>query len=166
MGQLRAAVAALALETYDPGHLLGRLAANTDQLLDISLATLLVASYAPAQQVLKVASAGHPPAVLVVPGQPAVLLEVEPGPPLGVLPSSYDEVTVDLPLGTLVVLYSDGLVERRDESLTDGLERLRLVVERAAAFTDLEQVADYILQEMGLAGGGDDDIALLVLRHP
>ena len=166
MGQLRAAVAALALETYDPGHLLGRLAANTDQLLDISLATLLVASYAPAQRVLKVASAGHPPAVLVVPGHPAVLLEVEPGPPLGVLPSSYDEITVDLPLGTLVVLYSDGLVERRDESLTAGLERLRRVVERAAELTDLEQVADYILDAMGLAGGGDDDIALLVLRHP
>ena len=166
MGQLRAAVAALALETYDPGHLLGRLAANTDQLLDISLATLLVASYAPATRVLKVASAGHPPAVLVVPGEAAVLLEVEPGPPLGVLPSSYDEVTVDLPIGTLVVLYSDGLVERRDESLTHGLERLRLVVERAAGFEDLEQVADHILEEMGLAGGGDDDIALLVLRHP
>lgn len=166
MGQLRAAVAALALETYEPGHLLGRLAANTDQLLDISLATLLVASYAPAQRVLKVASAGHPPAVLVVPGRPAVLLEVEPGPPLGVLPSSYDEVTVDLPVGTLVVLYSDGLVERRDESLTCGLERLRLVAEHAARLTDLEQVADDILEAMGLAGGGDDDIALLVLRHP
>ena len=103
--------------------------------------------------------------VLVVPGSPVTLLEVEPGSPLGVLPSSEDEVTLDLPLGALVVLDGDGLVERRDESLTQGPGRLRLVVEQAAELNDLEQIADRILEDLGLTGrGGSGDIALLVLR--
>ena len=90
MGQLRAIVATLALEGHGPGALLGRLADSSHLLLDLELATLLVASYAPATRTLRVASAGHPPPLLAPVGERPVYLDVSPGPPIGSLPGTYE----------------------------------------------------------------------------
>jgi PAS domain-containing protein len=163
-GQLHGLVAALALEGHGPSVLLERLAAGVTAMMDLELATLLVCSYEPTTRTLVVASAGHPPP-LVAPAQgDPHYLDVDPGPPLGVVATSYAEQSVQLSAETTVVLFSDGLVERRDESITDGLERLR----RAVVGLRLapEAVADHLLEQCGSgAGSGDDDIALLVLHH-
>ena len=127
MEQLRAAVGALALEGYSPGELLGRLATDTAQILEISLATLLVAAYDPVRRTLAVASAGHPPAV-IVDETGARLVEVEPGPPLGAGPASFPEHGEVLAEGGLLVIYSDGLVECRGKTSTSASD----VSERAS----------------------------------
>ena len=163
MGQLRAIVATLALEGHGPGALLTRLADSVDVLLDLELATLLVAAYSPSRRQLTVASAGHPPPLLAAMSVEPAYLRVVPGPPIGSLPGRYDEVVVDVPPAATLVLYTDGLVESRDASLDDGLEALR------SALADLklppEAVADHLLEALGRSEGAADDVALLVMSH-
>ncbi|RZS91274.1 PAS domain S-box-containing protein [Motilibacter rhizosphaerae] len=163
MGQLRAITAALALQGLSPGTLLERMAADVDKMLDLGLATLLVGSYDPQGRRLTLASAGHPPPLLLAPDGTATWIEVEPGPPVGVGTGAYPEVVVDLPAHATVVMFTDGLVERRDESLTVGLERLRRALEGASS--DPQELADALLLATDRSLGGDDDVALLVLHH-
>ncbi|MDQ6649582.1 MAG: SpoIIE family protein phosphatase [Actinomycetota bacterium] len=162
MGQLRAIVATLTLEGHSPAELLTRLSHEVDVLLDLQLATLLVALYRPATRRLTVASAGHPPPLLAPPGEPPRYLEVEPGPPLGAAAARHVEVSVELPAASTLVLYTDGLVENRGEDIDVGLERLR------EALVELrmppEQVCDHVLRVLGNRGS-DDDVALLVMNH-
>lgn len=163
MGQLRAIVATLALEGHPPARLLNRLAQHVDVLLDLELATLLVVAYDPAGGTLTAASAGHPPPLLAPLDGPPEFLDVDPGPPLGVSSVEHSEVSFRLGAGDTLVLYSDGLVENRGESLDAGLSRLR------AALQDVrlppEAVCDHVLRVLGRSDGGDDDIALLVMSH-
>ncbi len=163
MGQLRAIVATLALEGHGPGALLGRLADNVDVLLDLELATLLVASYSPSRRTLTVASAGHPPPLLAALDEEPAYLDVVPGPPIGSLPGEYEELVVELPPGSTAVLYTDGLVERRGEALDVGLEALRQALRELRL--PPEAVADHVLATLGRSEGADDDVALLVLSH-
>lgn len=163
MGQLRAIVATLALEGHAPGELLRRLAQSCDVLLDLELATLLVALYDPVARTLTVASAGHPPPLLASLGAEPSYVEVEPGPPLGTVVGEYAETTVDVAAAATLVLYTDGLVENRAEPLTVGLERLREALRELQL--PPEAVADHLLRVLGRARGGDDDVALLVLSH-
>ena len=163
MGQLRAIVATLALEGHGPGPLLTRLSQRVDELLDLELATLLVARYDPRTRELSFASAGHPPPLHApVTGMPR-FLDIDPGPPLGTFAGDYGEVAVELGYGDTVVLYTDGLVESRGASLTDGLEQLR------QALIELrlppEAVAEHVLRALGRRWGGEDDVALLVFSH-
>ena len=163
MGQLRAIVATLALEGHRPGELLRRLAVSVDVLLDLELATLLVALYDPAARTLAVASAGHPPPLLAVRGAEPAYVDVQPGPPLGTFAGTYDEVVVDVPEAATLVLYTDGLVENREEPLSAGLERLRLALREL--HVPPEAVAAHLLRVLGRMDGADDDVALLVLSH-
>ena len=161
MGQLRAIVATLALEGHMPGELLTRLASSSDVLLDLELATLLVAHYDVATRTVTVASAGHPPPVLApLSGEPT-FVEVSPGPPIGTLPGTYVETTVVIEPGTTLVLYTDGLVENRDQELGAGLERLRTCLRGITLSPDA--VCDHVLRELGRTAGGEDDVALLVM---
>jgi PAS domain S-box-containing protein len=163
MGQLRAIVATLALEGHSPHALLSRLAASSPVLLDLELATLLVGRYDPRTRRLVVASAGHPPPLLAPAHAEPRFLDVDPGPPLGTFPGEYPEVEVEVPAGATLVMYTDGLVENREEPLQRGLDRLR------DALRDLalppQQVADHVLTRTGRTAGADDDVALLVLSH-
>ncbi len=163
MGQLRAIVATLALEGHAPGALLSRLSANVDALLDLELATLLVTRYDPVARTLAVASAGHPPVLHAPMDRDPYFLDLEPGPPLGTFPGSFEEVVVPIAERDTVVLFTDGLVETREADLDTGLERLR------QALCELrlppEAVADHVLRLMGVTRGGSDDVALMVLSH-
>ncbi len=163
MGQLRAVVATLALEGHGPADLLRRLADSVEVLLDLDLATLLVAAYDGASGSLTIASAGHPPPLLAPLTGPPRYLPVEPGPPLGTFAFPYEQVRVELAPGDTLVLYTDGLVENRGESLDVGLERLRSAVEEIRL--PPEQVCQHVLDALERSGGSDDDVALLVLSH-
>lgn len=162
-GQLHALVAALALEGHAPGDLLRRLADGVGQMMELELATLLVCAYDTTSRLLTAATAGHPPPlVAAVSGEPA-FLDLAPGPPIGVSAGSYPERTLHLPAGATVVMYSDGLVENRGESIATGQERLRSAVRELRL--PPERVADHVLAELDRETGGEDDVALLVMSH-
>jgi anti-sigma regulatory factor (Ser/Thr protein kinase) len=162
MGQLRTGLRAYALEGHSPGETLKRL----DRLLQtISGRGMATAGYAiidPATGAMRYASAGHPPPVVVRHGEQAHLLEARTAPPLGSLPfAAYHEAQETLQPGDTILLYTDGLVERRREPLTTGLERLRTL---AAAPVSAEGLCQRVVDQLVPAAGGEDDIALVALR--
>jgi anti-sigma regulatory factor (Ser/Thr protein kinase)/putative methionine-R-sulfoxide reductase with GAF domain len=162
MGQLRTGLRAYALEGHSPGETLKRL----DRLLQtISGRGMATAGYAvvdPATATLRYASAGHLPPVMVRGGAQASLLGIKVAPPLGTLPfAAYHEVETTLEAGDTILLYTDGLVERRREPLTDGLERLRAL---AAVRATADQLCQRVTKQLVPAEGGEDDIAVVALR--
>ena len=110
---------------------------------------------------LRWCNAGHPPPVLLEPDGTARLLESEPEVLLGLGPSRRTDHAVQLRPGATVVLYTDGLVERRGAPLQERLEWLTGVVSGCQEL-DAEELCDHVLAQLGR--GADDDIALLVLR--
>jgi serine phosphatase RsbU (regulator of sigma subunit) len=163
MGQLRAVLTAFAFEGDAPERVLGRLAASTRELLDLPMATTLVAVYDPRVRRLTAASAGHLPPLLAPPQRPPSYVGVRPGPPLGVGGGVYVPCTIDVPPSSTVVLYTDGLIEDRTKPIDAGLERLRAALEQIRL--PPEAVCDHVLRELGRADGAEDDIALLVFSH-
>lgn len=117
---------------------------------------------APQALLLRWSNAGHPPPLLVHPDGRAELLGTDPDLLLGIQPSATrGDHQMVLPPGATLVLYSDGIVERRDHALDIGLERLR------QAASDLHELAPDALCDAllaRLAVGAEDDVALLVLR--
>jgi anti-sigma regulatory factor (Ser/Thr protein kinase) len=109
-----------------------------------------------------ICSAGHLPPVAAAPAVPTTLAGVRPGPPLGTVGSApREEAHLELPPGGLLLLYTDGLVERRDEAIDAGLERLRHAVRAAHP----EVVSREVMQHLVGSDTPLDDIALLVLRR-
>ncbi|MGY2085750.1 SpoIIE family protein phosphatase [Blastococcus sp. SYSU DS0539] len=170
MGQLRNVLRGIA-------HALGSDPAQVLSAVDRAMAGLGIATLASAVlarietpagrapgtgRVLRWSNAGHPPPLLVGPDGAAELLERPRNLLLGVVPDApRSEHVLPLPPGATLVLYTDGLVERRGSTLDDGLRRL------AAAAGDLpglpvEAVADTLLAR--LAPDYSDDVALVVLR--
>jgi serine phosphatase RsbU (regulator of sigma subunit) len=109
-----------------------------------------------------VASLGHLPPVIALPGQDVAILACPPSPPIGApLPSPPVDVVRPLDAGTTVGCYTDGLVERRWQSIDDGLEQLR-----AAFFAgDPEDVCAAVMSDLIGTSAVQDDTALLVFRR-
>jgi PAS domain S-box-containing protein len=165
LGALRSAIRAYALEGHGPADIAERL--NTFVLTEPErehMATLVLAVFDPVDAKLTYVNAGHPPPLtLAADGTPHFLTGAR-SVPLGVLPfPGYYEETVSLEPGGAVVLYTDGLVERRPENIDVGLERL------AAAAADgpleAEQLCDRVLRAALPSGATSDDVALLALCH-
>lgn len=183
MGELRTAVRTLAMLDLEPAEVLSALdeiahglgrpggkqsasrgvrgSVRPADLSEVYLATCVYAVYDPVTRRCTVANAGHLPPVLVEAGEPAMLLEVPPGMPLGVGGEPFEETEVELPDGALLALYTDGLVESRDHPLDEGLQAFR------DALSDperpLEDVCDHVLSALD-THHGEDDIALLMAR--
>ena len=162
MGHLRAALRAYAIEGHPPGVALQRL----NELVvhgGRGLATAVHMAWDP-EGGLRIARAGHPPPLIVGPDGEARLIEGRGGPALGIMPfASYEEVEVDVPPGSRVVLYTDGLVERRGESIDVSLERLAEAARGAPA--GARALADVLLERL-LENHAEDDAALLVIEAP
>jgi sigma-B regulation protein RsbU (phosphoserine phosphatase) len=162
MGRIRSALRAYTLLDLPPDEVLHLVDRKVDHFEIGTIATVACAVMEPPYETMTLAVAGHPPPVIAIPGRPAELVEVEPGPPLG-MAADVDRwrTEVVLPRGAVVAYYTDGLVERRHESLSVGLERLRAALAPGPAETvarDLmhAMVADFVPQ---------DDIALVVIRR-
>ena len=158
MGQLRNAIRAYLLDGISPAQVLKRLNRYAASMGEGAFATAVVATLDPERTTWCVASAGHPPALLVADGGARFLSRG--GPPVGSTDDfDYEQVgeTIEGP-GTLV-LFTDGLVERRGQRLEDGLARLRRLVSETAA-ADAQGLVDAMLE-------GDppaDDVAVLVVE--
>jgi anti-sigma regulatory factor (Ser/Thr protein kinase) len=162
MGQLRAGLRAYALDGHSPGETLKRLDRMLQTISGRGMATAGYAILDPATGALRYASAGHPPPVIVRGGGEAQLMEVTAAPPLGSLPfSTFHDVQDQLGPDDTIVLYTDGLIERRHEPLTAGLERLRALASAAAS---AEQLCRRLIEQLVPAGGAEDDIAVVALR--
>jgi serine phosphatase RsbU (regulator of sigma subunit) len=162
MGQLRATVRAYAFEGHGPAAVLQRLDRVVEGLDDLHFTTCVVGKLEPRTRSLRLASAGHLPPLAVEPDGRARFLELDPGLPLGVGGASYVEQRIVLDPGTLVLLYTDGLVEDRDNALEHGLELLRTAAE-ADAVRSPEELCDRVLKALARDDDHDDDIAMLAL---
>ncbi|MFI1970153.1 PAS sensor protein [Streptomyces cinnamoneus] len=164
MGQLRTAVRAYArldLPPHEVLQLLDGLAAEIDAT---QIATCVYAIHDPNEGRLVYASAGHLP-ILVRDPDGTVRRAAEPtGPPLGTGGWLHTSGSMPFGPGASAVLYTDGLVERRDEDIDEGVAAL----ERAfAGATGSPQVmCDRLIRALGVTQEHDDDVAVLVLQHP
>jgi len=162
MGRLRTALRAYALDDSSPADVLGRMDTNVQHFEPDAMATVLCATFEPSFDRLHLSSAGHLPPLLALPGQPAALLEVPVDPPLGVRgPLHRRTTTVPMPPDALLLLYTDGLVERRTASLDSGLERLRASMIAAPADSAVMALFAELVGSESLG----DDIAMLAVRR-
>jgi anti-sigma regulatory factor (Ser/Thr protein kinase) len=113
---------------------------------------------------IDVVSAGHLPALLVAPDGSARFLDPLPGMPLGVSAgTTYSRGRYPFPPGSSLLLYTDGLIERRDESIDVGLARLRDAATGAVSATG-ESFADRVYSALIESASREDDIALLAIE--
>ncbi|QWF22412.1 SpoIIE family protein phosphatase [Nocardioides sp. LMS-CY] len=160
MTQLRTALRAYLVEGHSPAGALDRLDHLMANLLDQRVATAIVGIVDPGRTRISLANAGHPEPVLIGPDG-ARDLGVPLRPLLGV--GAGEAATVDVPLepGEALLLYTDGLVERRGTDLRERTERLRSLAADTYGGSDFQLWLDRLL---GLHDGGDDDTTLLALR--
>lgn len=166
MGQLRSACRALLLEHPSPAATLSALDRFAARLAGARCTTAFCAVLTPGTGELTYSCAGHPPPILVLADQTTELLDDARSTPLAVRYSeSRPETTVTMPPRATLLLYTDGLVERRRESIDDGIARATGVV-GANRGTDLDELADVIMTGLAPDNGYDDDVALLLYRQP
>jgi sigma-B regulation protein RsbU (phosphoserine phosphatase) len=162
MGRVRSALRSYALEDHPPDEVLRLVDRKVLHFEVGAMVTLACAVSSPPYEQFQVVTAGHPPPIVAEPGRPARLLDIDPLPPLGI-GSGFRRppTTISLPLGGVLVLYTDGLVERRGEVLDVGLARLC-----AAVTTDHPaSVCRTVMHEMVGSQSPEDDIAMVALRR-
>jgi PAS domain S-box-containing protein len=166
MGQLRASARALLLTGAEPARLLEELDAVAELIPDAFCTTVFLAVLDTDTGEFSYSCAGHLPAILAPPGKRHTLITDARSVPLAVQrKASRPQASVTLTPGCTLMLYTDGLVERRDIALDDGIAHLGKTVARGMNLT-ADAVADEVLTELAPPGGYDDDIAIVVYRRP
>jgi serine phosphatase RsbU (regulator of sigma subunit) len=165
MGRLRTAIQTLAMLELPPAESLQQL----NELMEVMgarephFATCAYAVYDAVRGTCEVASAGHLPPLLVRPGGETQFLDVSPAPPLGVGEGLIHSRTFEIEDESLLVLYTDGLVESRDRDIDDGLKRLQGVFGPDSSSRPVEELCKAILAG-AYADQQRDDIAVLIAR--
>ncbi|MFL6161318.1 MAG: PP2C family protein-serine/threonine phosphatase [Jatrophihabitantaceae bacterium] len=159
MSSLRSAVRAFVSEGHGPADVLSRVAGLLNVVSDGHFATVLLAIFDRRDNCLTIACAGHLQPLLIADGQ-ADYLDLPVGPPVGVTrtPPAYAERVITLPAAATLLLFTDGLVERRGETIDDGLERLRRVATQAP--TAIEPLLSYVADELQESSMSDDTAIL------
>ena len=164
MGSCGAAGRALA-HGHGPAGLLAELDRFVNDVEDASLATLAAVVIDPATGEANYSLAGHPPPFVRSPDGRVRRLDAALGSPLGISPGPRVSAKTVMAPGSLVVLYTDGLVERRGEDLGTGLRRMEAVVATLDP-TDTEAAADNLITECLRDFRQRDDIALVCVGLP
>ena len=164
MGQLRNALRAYAFEGYGPSIAAGRLDALVRQLETGRIATLAYAVIDTESDTLTLANAGHPAPLLVTPDGEARFLDDGRASPLGTARAAQPlpETEYQLPPGSLLFLYTDGLVERRGTPLLESLESLREVV--ATGPEEPEALCEHVRVALLGDAAPRDDVAFMAVR--
>ena len=162
MGRIRSALRAYVLEFPDPADVLGKLDHKMQYFEEGEvMATVNYAVLDPDSGQLRISSAGHFPPVIAAPGQRGAMAQIAVDPPIGVTDAPVRQVTtLALAPGAVLCLFTDGLVERRDEPIDDGITLLCETVTPGAP----EGVCASVMQALVGSQYPGDDIALLVLR--
>ncbi|WP_371593760.1 SpoIIE family protein phosphatase [Streptomyces virginiae] len=161
MGQLRTAVRTLARHDVPPAELLRSLDAVVAELGEDEMATCVYAVHDAATGACVIARAGHPPPAVVTPDGSITFLDGPPGTPLGTGGQDFRTEELRLPPGSLLVLYTDGLIEARDRDLDQGMAQLAGALQRVDQ--PLEELCDGILRRL-LPCAQQDDVAVLLAR--
>ncbi|MFE6848801.1 SpoIIE family protein phosphatase [Streptomyces sp. NPDC057686] len=167
MGRLRATVQALALLDLSPAELLARM----DQLIQLASnagddgamgTTCLYAVYDPISGYCNIARAGHLPPVIAFPNGSFTICKIPAAPPLGLGGLPLEAIDIYLPPGSIIALFTDGLVENRTRDIDGGLQLLEDAFRNP--HTSLEELSDRITLALLPTSAADDDAALLVVR--
>ncbi|MEU4090876.1 SpoIIE family protein phosphatase [Streptomyces sp. NPDC026673] len=172
MGRLRTAVHTLADMDLPPDELLAHLddlvirlteeeSADESVATTVTGATCLYAVYDPVTRRLTMARAGHPPPALVDPSGRVTFAELPAGPPLGLGAMPFESAELELAEGSVVALYTDGLIETFGEDVDVGLDRLAHALARPGL--PLQDLCTAVLDTL-LPGPPADDVALLLAR--
>lgn len=167
MGQLRSALSAAARVTDGPAAALDALGLYAEFVEGAQSATVVKAHVDWDARTITYSTAGHPPAALVHPDSTVEFLDQATDPPIGAspdpVPEPRPEAVTRFEPGATLVLYTDGLIERRREDIDVGLGRLATSLARHRD-ADPERLADALLEELLPPEGATDDTALVVLR--
>jgi serine phosphatase RsbU (regulator of sigma subunit)/PAS domain-containing protein len=161
MVTIRNGLRGLSITGAGPGTLLGWLNGAACHFTDGVIGTAVCGLYNPTDRTLRWARAGHLPPILVRDGQACTL-----SPPHGLLlgadpDAKYAETTTPLQIGDILLLFTDGLIERRDKPIDDAIETLMLIASRAA-LGDIGSFADYVVANA--SSNTDDDACLVAIR--
>jgi anti-sigma regulatory factor (Ser/Thr protein kinase) len=162
--QLRSVLRAYAMEHGSPGEVTSRLDRLVRSVGETRLVTLLYVLIDPRRGSLQAGSAAHVPPLLVTPEGGASLVELPRSAPLGMVAGEREETTLELVPGSTLLLYTDGLLRRRGESLDDGFERLERCAGSLARELDAGALCDAVAAEL-LDGVPQDDDAALLAAH-
>ncbi|MFJ2262126.1 SpoIIE family protein phosphatase [Streptomyces sp. NPDC087844] len=170
MGRLRTAVRTLADIDLAPDELLTHLddlvvrlsAEDSEGTTGEVGATCLYAVYDPVTRLCTLARAGHPPPVMIPPGGQPEEIDVPPGPPLGLGGLPFESTELRLAEGTVLALYTDGLIENRERDLDESRALLSRTLARTSG--SLDETCHDILQSLLPPTGAPDDVALLLAR--
>jgi CheY-like chemotaxis protein/anti-sigma regulatory factor (Ser/Thr protein kinase) len=165
MGKLRSAMGALGLVVESVPELLGRLDEFADKIEEARFGTVAAVLLKPETGELRYSLAGHPPPLVIDRDGSGRFLEGGNGPPLCIVlgdEPARPEGRAKLEEGSTLILYTDGLIERRADSIDNGLERLREAAAVRRRF-EPERLCDEIVDEF--AEGSLDDLVFLCLRR-
>jgi serine phosphatase RsbU (regulator of sigma subunit)/anti-sigma regulatory factor (Ser/Thr protein kinase)/transcriptional regulator with GAF, ATPase, and Fis domain len=166
MGQVRSACRALLFDRPSPGAALSGIDRFAARLPGAQCTTAFCAVLNPDTGELVYSSAGHPPPILVLADGTIRMLDDGHTIALGVRPDwSRPEARVTIPPRATLALYTDGLVERRRIELEDGIARVATLVQDGGV-SALDDLANQIMSGLAPSGGYQDDVVLLLYRHP
>lgn len=166
MGQLRSACRALMLQDPSPSRTLMALDQFAASVPGALCTTVFCGVLDPGTGELTYSSAGHPPGIVAHPDGATRLLEEGRSLPLAVRPGrKRPEAAYTLPPRATLLLYTDGLVERRRRPLSAGIDQAGEAVQNGRALP-VDDLATEVMSRLAPAGGYDDDVALLLYRHP
>ncbi|MEU6811145.1 SpoIIE family protein phosphatase [Streptomyces sp. NPDC046831] len=166
MGQMRSACRALLLQDASPAQALMALDHFAATIPGAMCTTVFCGVLEPGTGRLTYSSAGHPPGILTQPDGTTRLLEDARSIPLAVRPGrTRPEAECVMPARATLLLYTDGLVERRRRPLTAGIHQASEAVQDGRD-TAVDDLASEVMTRLAPADGYDDDVALLLYRHP
>src|SRR5689334_5674681 len=166
MGQLRSSARALLINGAEPALLLEQLDSAASLIPNAYCTTVFLAILDTESGVLQYSNAGHMPALLAgpAPATTSVLTDASSVPLAVRRDEPRPQTSLVLPPGSTLMLFTDGLVERKHESIDLGIARAADVLTTALQLP-LDAVADAVLRELAPAAGYDDDVAMVIYRH-
>ena len=166
MGQLRSSARALLLTGAEPAQLLDELDSAAALIPGAYCTTVFVALLDTDSGTLRYSSAGHLPALLAWPDAAPTFLNDAASVPLAVQkPRARPLATQELPPGSTLMLFTDGLVERKEHDIDAGI-KLATEVVTSTLGSPADTIADAVLRELTPPKGFDDDVAIVVYRRP